>query len=92
MVWGGSDSAGIHVGLLAVRLEGGVTMWLSGNNSSGSGSVSKTEAAHSQQQTPLKQEKSGECGQRNRLSRPFICWYTLIFCAGYYHNVAVQCV
>lgn len=61
VVWGGSGLAAIHVGLLAVRLEGGVTMWLSGNSSSGTGGGSKGEGVPTQQQlAAMKQEKSGE--------------------------------
>lgn len=83
VVWGGTGSAAIHVGLLAVRLEGGVTMWLSGNNcsSGSSGSAGKTDGAHSQQAAAVKQERSGEWWQWAGPS--FVGISTLIFCVEY---------
>lgn len=46
----GSAVTGIHAGLLAVRLEGGVTVWLSSQNIKGEGA---------DRQTAQSQEKSG---------------------------------
>ena len=62
VICGSAGSPAIHSGLLAVRMEGGVTVWLSGSGSSGTSSQNnKAEGAHLQQ---TKQEKSssGEWG------------------------------
>ena len=58
----GSGSAAIQAGLLAARLEGGVTMWLSNSGSSGSLKQGGETAASSQPQQS-KQEKSGNSGE-----------------------------
>ena len=50
----GSASAAIQTGLLAVRLEGGVTMWLSPTAGGGSSKAGET---------PLKQERTGSSGE-----------------------------
>ena len=67
VICGSAGSPAIHSGLLAVRMEGGVTVWLSGSGSSSTSSQNnKTEGAHLQQ---TKQEKSssGEWGFREGL-------------------------
>ena len=60
VVCGSTGSSAIHMGLLAVRLEGGVTMWLSGGG--GSPQSCKGESIHSHQ-PGLKPEKNGEWGE-----------------------------
>ena len=67
VICGSAGSAAIHSGLLAVRMEGGVTVWLSGSGSSSTSSQNnRTEGTHPQQ---LNQEKSGtgEWGSREGL-------------------------
>ena len=59
----GSASAAVQTGLLAVRLEGGVTMWLSPTGGGG-GTVTNKTAENNTQQSSLKQDRSsgsGEC-------------------------------
>ena len=66
VICGSAGSAAIHSGLLAVRMEGGVTVWLSGNGSTSS-QMNKVDGTQQQQ---TKQEKSGtgEWGSREGFS------------------------
>lgn len=60
----GSASAAVQSGLLAVRLEGGITMWLSPSGGGGGGTATNKTAENNTQQSSLKQDRSsgsGEC-------------------------------
>ena len=65
----GSAGSAIHTGLLALRLQGGVTVWLSSGSSSssgGGGGGGGSTKVDSHTQTTVKQEKSGTGERRGR--------------------------
>ena len=59
----GSGSAAIQAGLLAVRLEGGVTMWLSSTGGGGGGGGASGKVGEGNHQSSHKQERSGNSGE-----------------------------
>ena len=58
----GSASAAIQTGLLAVRLEGGVTMWLS-STGGGGGTGSNKAGEATQQSSSVRHERIGSSGE-----------------------------
>ena len=77
---GSAASTAVQTGLLAVRLEGGVTLWLSPVTSGGGGGgASKAGEATTQSSSlssSLKQEKAGSSGKCLRLYMPafYVQW------------------